>query len=69
MPVPALDGPLGPTLIEIIRGAPTAEEIAAVTALLTRLAAPAAPEPEAGPTAAGWDRAEPFPPVSWRARP
>ncbi|MFI5983539.1 acyl-CoA carboxylase epsilon subunit [Streptomyces sp. NPDC051555] len=64
----ALDGPLGPTLIEIIRGAPTAEEVAALAALLTTLAA-AVPEPETGPVpAAGWHRTERIPPVSWRSR-
>ncbi|MDX2396340.1 acyl-CoA carboxylase epsilon subunit [Streptomyces sp. NPDC054904] len=73
MSVPAFEGPLGPTLIEIIRGTPTTEELAVVTALLTTLAAGAAPEPETAPepvpAAAGWDRAEPYPPLSWRARP
>ncbi|MDJ0382259.1 acyl-CoA carboxylase epsilon subunit [Streptomyces sp. G-G2] len=69
MSTPAFDGPLGPTLIEIIRGTPTAEEIAALTALLTTLAAASAPEPGPVPAAAGWDRPERFPPASWRARP
>jgi hypothetical protein len=74
MPTSALDGPLGPTLFKVISGTPTAEELAAVTALLTALASTAAAHTEAasdpaGPASqtAGWSRPERFPPASWMA--
>ncbi|MEU6484903.1 acyl-CoA carboxylase epsilon subunit [Streptomyces sp. NPDC046887] len=70
MITPASDGPLGPALLEVVRGTPSAEELAALTALFTALAAAAA-EAGAGPTravrTAGWRRPEAFPPLSWRA--
>ncbi|OKK04819.1 hypothetical protein AMK26_16200 [Streptomyces sp. CB03234] len=75
MPENAFEGPLGPALLKIIRGAPNAEEAAAVTALLTALAAGSGARTggqgeTAVPTgeAADWDRPATVPPVSWMAR-
>ncbi|GLW48092.1 hypothetical protein Stsp02_37540 [Streptomyces sp. NBRC 14336] len=63
-PVP--DGPPLPTVFEIVRGTPSAEELAAVTALFTALAA--AREVRRPPVrGAGWPRPELFPPASWMA--
>ncbi|WP_330301216.1 acyl-CoA carboxylase subunit epsilon [Streptomyces sp. NBC_00503] len=68
--VPALEGPLAPTLFKIIKGSPTQEQLAAVATLLTVLAALPDARPEApaepGP-AARWDRSEILPPASWAA--
>lgn len=65
---PPLEGPLGPTLLKVIRGAPTAEELAVVTLLLTTLAAAGEePEPRSRPAAAAWDRPVGRSPVSWPA--
>ncbi|MCX4446046.1 acyl-CoA carboxylase epsilon subunit [Streptomyces sp. NPDC087866] len=72
MSAPALQGPLGTALFKVIRGAPSPEELAAVTALLTALTAAGHDDP--GPVrraapAAVWDRPDSFPPASWMARP
>ncbi|MEV7130837.1 acyl-CoA carboxylase epsilon subunit [Streptomyces sp. NPDC093260] len=63
---PVFDGPLGPTVFEIVRGSPSAEELAAVTALLTALAA-AREVSEPPVRGAGWPRPELCPPASWMA--
>ncbi|MGW7272416.1 acyl-CoA carboxylase epsilon subunit [Streptomyces sp. NPDC054864] len=64
-----LEGPLGPALLKVVKGAPTAEELAAVTLLLsTAAAAGAEPEPRPAPAAAAWDRPSDRSPVSWAAR-
>lgn len=73
MSAPALQGPLSSTLFKVIRGCPSPEEIAAVTALLTALSASAAPPAaDAGAARTGdtadWGRPEGFTPVSWMAR-
>ncbi|MFF6813412.1 acyl-CoA carboxylase subunit epsilon [Streptomyces sp. NPDC012403] len=71
MPVSVLDGPLGPTLFKVISGSPSAEELAAVTLLLTALASTVEDDDgtgsEQGPRAAEWDRPERVAPLSWRA--
>lgn len=71
--VPPLDGPMGPALFRVIRGRPTPEEIAAVTAVLTTLTLSRSGESgpaQDGESPAGWDRvdARSFPPTSWRGR-
>ncbi|MFC5216350.1 acyl-CoA carboxylase subunit epsilon [Streptomyces coerulescens] len=68
-PEPPLEGPLGATLLKVIRGAPTAEELAVVTVLLTTLATAAddGPQPGSEPAAATWDRPVDRSPVSWPA--
>ncbi|NEB42205.1 acyl-CoA carboxylase subunit epsilon [Streptomyces sp. SID14515] len=69
MSASAFDGPLGPSLLKIIRGAPSAEELAAVTALVTALssAARAEADGEPEPEPADWNRATTFSQVSWMA--
>jgi hypothetical protein len=63
-------GPLGPTLFRVVRGTPSAEELAVVAALLTVLAAGAEEQPTgrgAAPRGARWTRPQPLPPASWMA--
>ncbi|MFF1646914.1 acyl-CoA carboxylase subunit epsilon [Streptomyces sp. NPDC058240] len=71
MSVPALEGPLGSALFKVIKGAPTPEELAAVTALLTALSTAGRGNTdtarETAPVAV-WDRPDAFPPASWMAR-
>ncbi|AZM56526.1 acyl-CoA carboxylase subunit epsilon [Streptomyces sp. WAC 01529] len=71
MTTSAFDGPLGPALLQVISGSPSAEELAAVTALLTALAVAAGSEagdsPAVAPRQAGWGRPQVFPPLSWMA--
>ncbi|MFE9701901.1 acyl-CoA carboxylase subunit epsilon [Streptomyces sp. NPDC005930] len=62
------EGPLGPAVFRIVRGSPSAEELAALTALLTSLAATDSDDGAPPARAAVWRRPELFPPVSWRAR-
>ncbi|MGC9441196.1 acyl-CoA carboxylase epsilon subunit [Streptomyces sp. WG5] len=62
------DGPLGPTLYKVVRGTPTAEELAVVAALLSALAAgsgEASAERGPAPRRARWTRPELVPPMSW----
>ncbi|MGC9498909.1 acyl-CoA carboxylase epsilon subunit [Streptomyces sp. WG7] len=62
------DGPLGPTLYKVVRGTPSAEELAVVAALLSALAAGAEEaSADRGPATrrARWIRPEPVPPTSW----
>lgn len=65
---PVLGGPFGPTLFKVIRGTPSAEELAVLSALLTTLVATThdADGPPA-PEGAGWSRPALFPPASWMA--
>ncbi|MGW0337649.1 acyl-CoA carboxylase subunit epsilon [Streptomyces sp. NPDC003011] len=65
--VSVFDGPLGPALFKVVSGSPSAEELAAVTAVLTALAARTVPAPRPARADAGWRRPHRFPPVSWRA--
>ncbi|OCC07776.1 acyl-CoA carboxylase epsilon subunit [Streptomyces sp. PTY087I2] len=71
MSASAFDGPLGPSLLKVIRGTPSVEELAAVTALLTALSsaagAGAKAESEPAPEPAGWNHATSFSQVSWMA--
>lgn len=68
MPQPPFEGPLSPTLLKIIRGTPTAEELAVLTVLLTNLAsAGTRPDAEPARAAAVWDRPADCSPVSWAA--
>ncbi|MFG2132171.1 acyl-CoA carboxylase subunit epsilon [Streptomyces sp. NPDC048751] len=71
MPASVFDGPLGPTLFKVVSGTPSAEELAAVTAVLTALAVTAGAETEAGQLPASdiadWNRPELLPPASWMA--
>ncbi|GGR28885.1 acyl-CoA carboxylase subunit epsilon [Streptomyces netropsis] len=55
----ALRGPLGPSLLKVIGGNPTQEELAAVTAVLVALSARQERQPVAAgaPAAARWQRA------------
>ncbi|SPE64229.1 hypothetical protein SNS2_5556 [Streptomyces netropsis] len=55
----ALRGPLGPSLLKVIGGNPTQEELAAVTAVLLALSARQERQPVAAgtPAAARWQRA------------
>ncbi|WP_326767613.1 acyl-CoA carboxylase subunit epsilon [Streptomyces sp. NBC_01591] len=66
----ALQDPPGPASVRVVNGAPTPEELAAVTVVLTALQGGEESAPEPQPTAATWRRAgaDTFPPVSWRAR-
>ncbi|MBD0418090.1 acyl-CoA carboxylase epsilon subunit [Streptomyces sp. NPDC052309] len=62
------EGPLGPTLYKVVRGTPSAEELAVVAALLGALAAGAGEAPADRVPAtrrAGWTRPELVPPMSW----
>ncbi|MCZ4123384.1 acyl-CoA carboxylase subunit epsilon [Streptomyces sp. H39-S7] len=70
---PSLDGPTAPALFRVVKGRPTPEELAAVTAVLTTLSVSRAGGPGQvpdGESPAGWDRldARSFPPTSWRVR-
>jgi hypothetical protein len=73
MPASAFDGPLGPSLFKVISGAPSAEELAAVTAILSAAASnaedgtDAAGDSDRAARTADWDRPERFSPVSWMA--
>ncbi|MCX5203685.1 acyl-CoA carboxylase subunit epsilon [Streptomyces sp. NBC_00237] len=76
VPVPVLEGPLGPALFKVIRGVPTPEELAVVTALLTALSTPGAESGEGAASSRGrtsapaatWDLPDALPPASWMAR-
>ncbi|MET9663427.1 acyl-CoA carboxylase subunit epsilon [Streptomyces sp. NPDC006510] len=65
----ALQDPPGPASVRVVSGAPTPEELAAVTVVLTALQGGEGSAPVPGSTAATWRRAgaHGFPPVSWRA--
>ncbi|WP_369390563.1 acyl-CoA carboxylase epsilon subunit [Streptomyces sp. CG1] len=69
MSEPPFEGPLGATLWKVVRGVPTAEELAVLTVVLTTLLR-AGGNPESGPLPAGapWDRPAGCSPVSWSAR-
>ncbi|MFI7291507.1 acyl-CoA carboxylase subunit epsilon [Streptomyces anulatus] len=69
MSASAFDGPLGPSLLKVISGAPSAEELAAVTALLTALsnASGTGAGSDPVPQPADWNRAASFSRVSWMA--
>lgn len=41
-----LEGPLGPTLMKVVKGTPTPEELAAVAAVLSAASGPADERPE-----------------------
>ncbi|MFI8389861.1 acyl-CoA carboxylase epsilon subunit [Streptomyces sp. NPDC085540] len=65
---PVFGGPFGSTLFKVIRGTPSAEELAVLTALLTTLAATARDDDGPPfPQGAAWSRPELFPPASWMA--
>jgi hypothetical protein len=64
---PVLGGPFGPTLFKVIRGTPSAEELAVLSALLTTLAAGAHDDGPSAPERAAWSRPALFPPASWMA--
>ncbi|MGW7097566.1 acyl-CoA carboxylase epsilon subunit [Streptomyces sp. NPDC054874] len=69
MSASAIDGPLGPSLLKVISGVPSAEELAAVAALLTALSRTAGTGAEGDPVPqpADWNRAAHFSQVSWMA--
>ena len=61
--------PQGSAPVKVVSGAPTPEELAAVTVVLTALQGGGDGVPEPGPTAATWRHAgsRGFPPASWMA--
>ncbi|MBH5335083.1 hypothetical protein IHE55_09850 [Streptomyces pactum] len=68
---PDIDGPLGPSLLKVIRGNPSPDELAAATAVLLALARRAAPADGGGTTATPRWRPAPAdgcPPRSWKSR-